>query len=74
MTGSVLVELVGALATIAISLGGSAFIAGTRWGEVRVKLAELERDKVTTSDMRTVTERLAKIEGMFTLKLRDSGS
>jgi hypothetical protein len=74
MTASVLVELVGALVTIAISLGGSAFIAGTRWGEVQVKLTELERDKVTTTDVHAVTERLAKIEGMFTLKLRDSGS
>jgi hypothetical protein len=34
------------------------FVAGTRWQEVR-------------SDLRIMGDRLAKIEGMFTLKLRD---
>lgn len=34
------------------------FIAGSRWGEVR-------------ADMRLMADRLAKIEGMFTLKLKD---
>ena len=50
---------------MAISLGGvitsivmSAFISGTRWGAMQ-------------QDMRQMADRLAKIEGMFTLRLRD---
>ena len=39
---------------IVISTLVSVFIAGTRWGEVR-------------SEMRYMNDRLAKIEGMFTL-------
>lgn len=34
------------------------FIAGSRYGEMR-------------ADVRLIADRLAKIEGMFTLKLRD---
>jgi hypothetical protein len=47
-------------ATILVSLGGSAFIAGARWGRVE-------------SDMREMASRLARIEGMFTLRLRKEG-
>ena len=36
----------------------SAFVSGTRWGRVE-------------QDMRGMSDRLARIEGMFTLKLKD---
>jgi len=36
------------------------FIAGMRWGQV-------------TGDIRAISDRLAKIEGMFTLQLRQDG-
>lgn len=42
------------------SVGASMFIAGQRWGEVR-------------SEMRYMNDRLAKIEGMFTLTPKDTG-
>jgi hypothetical protein len=67
-------DLVAALisgAGFLLSVSGSFFIAGSRWGEVKAKLAELERDKVTTGDVRAMGERLARIEGMFELKLRE---
>jgi hypothetical protein len=35
----------------------SAFISGMHWGELR-------------GDVRSINERLAKIEGMFTLRIR----
>ena len=40
------------------SITTSAFISGTRWGTMQ-------------QEMRTMADRLAKIEGMFTLRLRD---
>jgi hypothetical protein len=43
---------------VIISICSSVFVAGARWGRVE-------------GDMRSMSDRLAKIEGMFTLKLRD---
>lgn len=42
------------------SITVSSFMSGTRWGRVE-------------GDMRTMADRLAKIEGMFTLRLKDGG-
>ena len=44
--------------TFVSSIGGAAFVSGTRWGRIE-------------SDMRMMADRLAKIEGMFTLRLKD---
>jgi hypothetical protein len=41
-----------------LSVSSAMFISGMHWGEMR-------------SDMRAMALRLAKIEGMFTLKLKD---
>lgn len=46
---------------VILSAGISTFIAGMRWGQV-------------TSDIRSISDRLAKIEGMFTLQLRQDHS
>jgi cytochrome oxidase Cu insertion factor (SCO1/SenC/PrrC family) len=43
---------------VIVSICSSVFVAGARWGRVE-------------GDMRSMSDRLAKIEGMFTLKLRD---
>jgi hypothetical protein len=42
---------------VLVSVCCSMFVAGSRWGRVE-------------GDMRSVSDRLARIEGMFTLKLR----
>jgi hypothetical protein len=52
-----LMVLIGII-TFITSVSASMFVAGSRWGEVR-------------TDMRVMADRLAKIEGMFTLKLKD---
>lgn len=52
---SIVISLVG----MVVSICGSMFVAGSRWGRVE-------------GDMRSMSDRLAKIEGMFTLRLRDS--
>ncbi len=52
------IEAIIAVVTFIISVGTSMFIAGMRWQEVH-------------GDLRQMADRLAKIEGMFTLKLRD---
>ena len=54
------IETVIGVATFFCSVGASAFISGTHWGELR-------------ADVKTMSDRLAKIEGMFTLTLKDSG-
>lgn len=46
------------IATFVLSVGSSMFVAGTRWGRVETK-------------MESMNDRLAKIEGMFTLRIRD---
>ena len=52
------VEIAIAVVTFIASVGTSMFVAGTRWGEMR-------------ADLRVMADRLAKIEGMFELKLRE---
>ena len=47
-----------ATAGLVLSVCWSMFVAGSRWGQVE-------------GDMRSVSDRLARIEGMFTLQLRD---
>lgn len=48
------VEVIIGVVTFVLSVGTSMFIAGQRWGEVR-------------SELRYMNDRLAKIEGMYTL-------
>lgn len=43
---------------VVVSICCSMFVAGSRWGRIE-------------GDMRSMSDRLAKIEGMFTLKLRE---
>lgn len=57
-TTALAIELGLAAATFLCSVGASMFIAGTRWGQVN-------------SEMRAMNDRLAKIEGMFTLRPKD---
>ncbi len=57
MTPTSLSILIAAVGVI-VSICSSMFVAGSRWGRVE-------------GDMRSMSDRLAKIEGMFTLKLRD---
>jgi len=44
---------------VVASVTVSAFISGTRWGAIQ-------------QDVRSMADRLAKIEGMFTLRLKDN--
>lgn len=60
MSGSTVLVLQTVIAAVSViaSVTVSAFISGTRWGTMQ-------------QEMRTMADRLAKIEGMFTLRLRD---
>lgn len=60
--------------TFFLSVGTSMFVSGTRWGRVEATLKDLQADRVRSSDMTAVRERLSKIEGMFTLTLKDPGN
>lgn len=58
---------------LVLSVTASAFIAGSRWGTVKAQLDQLQRgqsDRATKTDLHSVTERLARIEGMFELRLK----
>lgn len=56
MTPEALSILIAAVGVV-VSVCCSMFVAGSRWGRIE-------------GDMRSMSDRLAKIEGMFTLKLR----
>ena len=56
----IILQTVIAMAGVITSVIVSAFLSGSRWGRVE-------------TDMRVMADRLAKIEGMFTLRLKDDG-
>ena len=61
----------GVIASVTVS----AFISGTRWGRIETELRDMRDARpglATKQDVSAVVERLAKIEGMFTLRLRDT--
>ncbi len=63
--------------TFIASVVVSVFLAGTRWGAVQAELAQLRRDNATivrTSDLQPVNERIARIEGMFEMRLKNGQS
>jgi hypothetical protein len=55
---SITIEIVIGIVTFTMSVAASMFVAGTRWGRIETTIL-------------AISERLAKIEGMFTLTLRD---
>lgn len=65
------IEALIAAMTFVMSVGTSMFISGTRWGRVETKLTDLEKNKATQDDMNGIRDRLSRIEGMFTLTLKD---
>ena len=52
------IEIATAVLTFVSSVGASMFVAGSRWGRIE-------------QDVKSINDRLAKIEGMFTLRLKD---
>lgn len=50
-------EILIAAIGVVVSICCSMFVAGSRWGRIE-------------GDMRSMSDRLAKIEGMFTLQLK----
>lgn len=75
MHSDALLNVVIALAGVLVSAVVAAFIAGSRWGAVSGKVDQLAANQVnaaTKHDLQGMSERLARIEGMFELKLRDT--
>jgi hypothetical protein len=67
-------ELIIAGITFIVSVMTSAFIAGTRWGRVQADVTSMKSQldqSATKTDVQSTAERLARIEGMFELRLRD---
>lgn len=60
--------------TFIASVVVSVFLAGTRWGAVQAELEQLRRDNQTiarVSDLQALSERMAKVEGMFEMRLKN---
>lgn len=65
------IEAAIAVVTFISSVSASAFISGTRWGRVESTLQDLQQDRVRQNDITGLRDRLSRIEGMFTLTLKD---
>lgn len=70
MSETAIMAVIG-IATFILSVSVSMFVSGTRWGRVETQLTDLQHDRVRQSDITGLRDRLSKIEGMFTLTLRD---
>lgn len=73
MGSSVTVQVIIDIVTIALSVSVSMFVSGTRWGRVETTLRDLQTDRVRQNDITGLRDRLSRIEGMFTLTLKDHG-
>lgn len=71
MAGSATIQVIIDVITVVLSVCISMFVSGTRWGRVETSLRDLQLDRVRQSDVTALRDRLSKIEGMFTLTLRD---
>lgn len=71
MISSTAINLIIGAITFLLSVSVSMFVSGTRWGRVETQLRDLQADRVRQSDMTGLRDRLSRIEGMFTLTLRD---
>jgi hypothetical protein len=70
MNGTTANIIIGAI-TFVMSVSVSMFVSGTRWGRVETTLNDLQQDRVRQTDMIGLRDRLSRIEGMFTLTLKD---
>ena len=73
MGTAITIQVVIDIVTIVLSVCVSMFVSGTRWGRVETTLRELQTDRVRQNDITGLRDRLSKIEGMFTLTLKDHG-
>jgi len=71
MTTATVIQVVIGVITFVLSVSVSMFVSGTRWGRVEAIMNDLQRDRVRQSDVTGLRDRLSRIEGMFTLTLRD---
>lgn len=73
MGTAITIQIVIDIITIALSVSVSMFVSGTRWGRVETTLRDLQSDRVRQPDITGLRDRLSRIEGMFTLTLKDHG-
>lgn len=71
MNATTLNVMIGVI-TFVLSVSVSMFVSGTRWGRVETTLRDLQQDRVRQNDITGLRDRLSRIEGMFTLTLKDS--
>jgi hypothetical protein len=70
LNATVISLLIGVV-TFILSVSVSMFVSGTRWGRVETIMNDLQQDRVRQTDMMGLRDRLSRIEGMFTLTLKD---
>lgn len=65
------ISIIIGVVTFFVSVATCMFISGTRWGRVESTLRDLQQDRVRQADITGLRDRLSRIEGMFTLTLKD---
>jgi len=68
------VEVLVGILSVLVSWIGAAFIAGYRWGAVKIRLDNLEKtvtDAATKDQLAGVKEDVAEIKGMFRMTIKD---
>lgn len=71
MISSTAINVIIGVVTFVLSISVSMFVSGTRWGRVEASMRDLQTDRVRQSDITGLRDRLSRIEGMFTLTLKD---
>lgn len=71
MVSTTEITIIICVVTLVLSVATSMFISGSRWGRVEQSLKDLESDRVRSADITGLRDRLSRIEGMFTLRLKD---
>ena len=71
MINATAIQVIIGVVTFVLSVSVSMFVSGTRWGRVETTLRDLQQDRVRQSDITALGARLSRIEGMFTLTLKD---
>lgn len=71
MVSDTTISVIISVVTLVLSVASSMFVSGTRWGRVESTLRDLQQDRVRQTDVTGLRDRLSRIEGMFTLTLRD---
>jgi hypothetical protein len=74
MDGMIVTGIITSLVSIIISIVATSVIVGVKWGSIQTDVKYIKNALagfVTKDDMIVVKEKLARIDGMFEMKLKE---